>query len=107
MNDFLQMDVFFFISSLFFIVLLSVGIVISVYLFIFLNRIRKIINEVERLVTYVATESKDAIELVTSKIGEMMNNVGVVEKTAITIMGTLLANKFKKRAKIKKEAPKK
>jgi len=107
MNDFIQMDIFFFISSITSAVLLSVGIVISVYIFIFLKRIKKIINEVEKLVAYAATESKDVITMIVSKIDVMLDNVGVVEKTVLTIMGTLLAKKLKKRGKIKKDDQKK
>ena len=107
MNDFLQMDIFFFISSLVALVFLSLVVVVWIYVLIFIKRTKTIIDEIEKIVKYTVVEGKGVIDMLVSKIDSTFNNVGVVEKTVLTVIGSLLAKKNKKRGKIKKEVPKK
>ena len=107
MDKFIQMDIFFFISSLVGIVFLSVGIIIASYVFFFMKKLNNILAQIEHLIKYATVESEEAINLVTSRIDSILSNIGIVEKTAITVVSTLLAKKFKKRGKIKRDAPKK
>ncbi|HEY9886063.1 MAG TPA: hypothetical protein V6C96_02260 [Vampirovibrionales bacterium] len=107
MDKFIQMDIFFFISSLVGIGFLSLVIIVATYVFFFMKKVNKILAQIEHLIKYATVESEDALNMITSRIDSILSNIGIVEKTAITIVSTIFAKKIRKRAKIKKDAQKK
>lgn len=106
MNEFIQMDIFFFITSLIAIVILFFVTIIGIYVFILAYKIKKIMQEFEILAFYAAKTSKESIDLIKEKINNTLNQGQILERIIVSVLGTILAKSFSKRVKIKKDAPK-
>ena len=106
MNEFIQMDIFFFITSLIAIIILFFVTIIGVYLVVVIHKIKKVIREFELFALYATKTGKESIESIKEKIDTILNQGGVLERVIATALGTILAKTFSKRGKIKKDAPK-
>lgn len=106
MNEFIQMDIFFFITSLIAIIVLFFVTIIGIYLVLFVSKIKKVIQEFEVFALYATKTGKESVELIREKIDTILNEGGIIEKVIATILGTIMAKTFSKRGKIKKDAPK-
>lgn len=107
MNDFIQMDIFFFITSVAVLIFLTFMIVIGIYAVTIVRKIRVITNEVQKFVLYTTTEGKKSVESITDKIEEIINQGGIIERIIATTLGTIIAKSFGSHGKIKRDAPKK
>jgi hypothetical protein len=107
MDDFIQMDIFFFIASIAAIVCTIFITLIGIYVFRIVKKIKAITKEVEDFVLYTTTEGKKSVESITEKIEDIINQGGIIERIIATTLGTIIANSFKSRGKIKRDAPKK
>jgi hypothetical protein len=107
MNEFIQMDIFFFITSLIAFLFLFFVSIVGIYVFIIIRRIQKIIREVERFTTQASMVSLDSLTTVKEKIKEILNQGGIIERIVAVVLGTIIAKTFKTRGKIKKDARKK
>ncbi len=107
MNDFVQMDIFFFIASVASIVFLLFIIVIGLYVFSIVKKVRVIAQELQDFALYATSEGKKSLADLQDKIEDILNSGGVAERIIVTTLGTIIAKTFKNRAKIKKDARKK
>lgn len=107
MSDFVQMDIFFFITSIVALVLLFIVIILGVYLLLIVHKTKNIIKNIELFVLEATTTGLDSLDVIKSKIEEILNKGGIMERVIATALGTILAKSFKNRDKIKKDAPKK
>ena len=106
MNDFIQMDIFFFISSLIAFVVLFFVTVIGIYVIVIIHKIKKVIREFELFALYTTKTGRESVESIKDKINEILNQGGILERIVATALGTILAKSFKSRGKIKKDVPK-
>lgn len=107
MSDFLQMDIFFFITSVVLLILLFVVTLVGIYIILIVRKVKNIIKELEIFVKKATTSGLDSVDFLKAKVEETLNKGGLIERAIISILGTILAKSFKKRDKIKKDAPKK
>lgn len=107
MSDFVQMDIFFFITSVIALIFLFTVTVIAVYVILIIHKTKNIIKKFEIFVTDATSVGLDSIEIIKSKIEEILNKGGIMERVITSVLGTILARSFKSRDKIKKDAPKK
>jgi hypothetical protein len=107
MNDLIQMDIFFFITSVAVFVFVIFMIVIGTYLVTIVRKIRAITSEVQKFVLYTTTEGKKSVESIAEKIEDIINQGGIIERIIATTLGTIIAKSFGSRGKIKRDAPKK
>ena len=105
MNDFIQMDIFFFITSLIAIVALFFVTIIGIYLIFIIQKIKLVIKEFELFAKYATKSGTESIESIKNKIDEVLKNGGVFERIITIVLGTILAKSFSKRGKIKRDAP--
>jgi len=101
MSDFIQMDVFFFISSIGAIAFLIFTIVIGVYIFLIVRKIKSILKEFEKFALYSTTAGRESVEAIKDKIEEILNQGGIIERIVATALGTIIAKTFKRRGKMK------
>jgi hypothetical protein len=106
MTEFIQMDIFFFIASLVAVIILFFVTIIGVYIVLIIHKIRRVIKEFELFALYATQAGKESVESVRDKIGEILNQGGILERIIATTLGTILAKTFSRRGKIKKDAPK-
>lgn len=107
MNDFVQMDVFFFISSITSLIFLFFVLLIGLYVFLIVKKINHITKEFKDLSIHISQKGKETIDQISSKIETALNNGGTLEKIIASIVGTILAYYLGFRGKIKKDARKK
>lgn len=107
MSNFVQMDIFFFITSVIALIFLFGVTVVGVYIILIVRKVKKIIKEIELFVEEVTTAGLDSIEVIKSKIEDILNKGGIMERVIATALGTILAKSFKNHGKIKKDAQKK
>ena len=106
MNDFIQMDIFFFISSLIGLIILFFVVIIGIYLVLIIHKIKKVIREFELFALYATKTGKESVESIKQKIDEILNQGGILERIVATALGTILAKSFQSRGKMRKDAPK-
>ncbi len=106
MNDFIQMDIFFFISSLVGIVALFFVIIIGIYVILIIQKIKLVIREFELFAKFATKTGKESIESIKEKIDEVLSQGGILERIIASALGTILAKTFSRHGKIKKGVPK-
>ena len=106
MNEFVQMDIFFFITTVVALVFLVLITIVGTYIFLLVRKIHKIINEVKEIIQLLRTQGGESLGVIKEKIDSILNNVGWVEKSIIAALGTIIAKTFVKRGKISKEVQK-
>jgi hypothetical protein len=106
MNEFIQMDIFFFITSLIAIIFLFFVTIVGIYIILIIQKIKFIIKEFELFVKYATTTGKESVASIKEKIDEVLNQGGMLERIITATLGTILAKTFSKRGKIKKGARK-
>lgn len=106
MNEFVQMDIFFFITTVVALVFLVLITIVGTYIFLLVRKIHKIINEVKEIIQLLRTQGGESLGAIKEKIDSILSNVGWVEKSIIAALGTIIAKTFAKRGKIKKEVQK-
>ena len=107
MNDFVQMDIFFFIASVAAIAFLIFTILIGVYVFKIVKNIKEISKDLQDLAVYARSEGRKTVGDVRDKVDQVLNGGSFVERTVVSTLGTIIAKTFKSRGKIKKDVPKK
>jgi len=107
MNEFVQMDIFFFISSIAAIVVLLFMVIIGLYVFLIIKKVHIIVKEIKNLVCYASLQSQESIESIKIKIDSILSNASWVERVVVAGLGTILAKTIHKHGKIKKDVPKK
>ena len=107
MNEFVQMDIFFFITSIVAIVILLFVLLIGLYVFLIIKKVNMIVKEIKNLVSYTSLQGQESIESIKIKIDSILSNASWVERVVVAGLGTILAKTIKKHGKIKKDAPKK
>lgn len=107
MNDFVQMDIFFFITSLVALVFLILLTVCGVYIVLWIKKIHTIISDLKEIIRFAKVHGENSIELIKNKIEHILDNAGWIEKSIIVSIATFIAKKTKKYGKIKKDVPKK
>jgi small basic protein len=106
MNDFIQMDIFFFISSVIAILFLFFVTVIGIYVFLIIKKIYYISEQFKKLSEYLTSKTSQTADTILGKINSMLQGAGPVEKFMATFVGTIIAQSLKFRGKIKKDARK-
>lgn len=106
MNDFIQMDIFFFITSLIALVVLFFLVVYGIYIFLIIQKIKLVIREFELFAKYATKTGMESVDSIKSKIEETLSQGGILERIVATALGTILAKSFARRGKIKRDAPK-
>ena len=106
MNDFIQMDIFFFISSLIAIVTLFFVVIIGIYIVLIIQKIKLVIRQFELFAKFATKTGTESIESIKNKIDEVLSQGGILERIVATALGTILAKTFSHRGRIKKDAPK-
>lgn len=107
MDQFMQMEIFFFITSIAAIVFLLFVIVAGIYVFLIIRKVHTIVHEAKLFAQYASGQGKDSLEMIKAKIEDILSHGGMTERVVATALGTIIAKTFKGRAKIKPEAPKK
>lgn len=107
MDQFLQMDIFFFIASVAAVVVLLIATVVGIYVWLIIKRVNAIVREVRALVAHASTQGKLSIDVIKDRIEALLSGGGVTERIVATALGTIIAKTFKGRGKIRSEAPKK
>lgn len=107
MNDFLQMDIFFFITSFATIAFTILTVVIGLYLFSIVRKVKIIVQELQDFALYASSEGKKTVTDLQVKIDDILNSGGVMERVIVTTLGTIIAKTFKSHVKIKREVLKK
>lgn len=106
MNEFLQMDIFFFITSLIAIVALFFVTIIGIYSILIIQKIKLVIREFELFAKYATKTGIESVDSIKDKIDEVLSQGGILERIVATALGTILAKSFARRGKIRKDAPK-
>lgn len=106
MNEFIQMDIFFFITSLIAILVLFFIVIVGIYILLIIRRVKKITREIEKFIDQATAMGLDSLTGIKDKIQDILNQGGIVERIIATALGTIIAKSFKSRGKIKKDAPK-
>lgn len=106
MTEFIQMDIFFFITSLVAIVALFFVTVIGIYLLLIIQKVKLVIREFELFAKYATKTGRESVDSIKDKIDEVLSQGGILERIVATALGTILAKTFSRRGKIKKDAPK-
>ncbi len=106
MENFIQMDIFFFVTSLLVLIILFFVTILGIYIFIIVNKIKNIVKEFEYLSTYVNQQGRQSFDSIKNKIESILDGRGMMERIIVATLGTILAKVFKSRGKIKKDAPK-
>lgn len=106
MNEFIQMDIFFFITSLIAILVLFFIVIVGIYVFLIIRRVQKITREIEKFIDQATIMGLDSLTVIKDKIQDILNQGGIVERIIATALGTIIAKSFKSRGKIKKDARK-
>jgi hypothetical protein len=107
MNEFMQMEIFFFISSIAAIIVLLFGTIVGLYLFLIVKKVNAVAKEFKKLAEYSSQQGKDTLEMVKTKIEDILNHGGATERIVATALGTIIAKTFRGRGKMSKDAPKK
>jgi hypothetical protein len=107
MDQFMQMEIFFFIASVAAIVALLFVVVVGLYVFLIVRKTHSIIHEARLFAQFASSQGKDSLEMIKNKIEDILSRGGATERVIATALGTILAKTFKGRAKMKPEAPKK
>ena len=107
MNDFVQMDIFFFITSLVGVVALFFVTIIGIYLILIVQKIKLVIKEFELFAKYATKAGQESVDAIKKTIDHTLNDGGIVERIIASALGTILAKTFARRGKIRKDAPKK
>lgn len=102
MNEFIQMDVFFFISSVASIIFLALATIIGVYVFLILKKIHHIVKDMKEISAHISQKTSETTDTISSKVEALLSDVGPVEKTIATVLGIILAQSISFRGKIKK-----
>lgn len=106
MSDFIQMDIFFFISSLIAIVALFFVTIIGIYIILIIQKIKLVIRQFELFAKFATKTGTESIESIKNKIDEVLSQGGLLERIVATALGTILAKTFSRRGRIKKDVPK-
>lgn len=106
MNEFIQMDIFFFITSLIALVALFFVTIIGIYAILIIQKIKLVIREFELFAKYATKTGRESVDSVKEKIDEVLNQGGILERIVATALGTILAKSFARRGKMKKDVPK-
>lgn len=106
MNDFIQMDIFFFISSITAIIFLLLIAVVGVYVFLIVKKVNQITKEFRDLSLHISQKTSEATESISEKIDALLSHTGPVEKMVAAVIGTILARIFSFRGKMKRGARK-
>ncbi|MEN9921157.1 MAG: hypothetical protein RLZZ517_135 [Candidatus Parcubacteria bacterium] len=106
MDQFLQMDIFFFITSLVALVALFFVVVIGIYAILIIQKIKLVIREFELFAKFATKTGMESVESIKEKIDEVLSQGGILERIVATALGTILAKSFARRGKIKKDVPK-
>lgn len=106
MNDFMQMNIFFFVSSISSIILLVLATIIGVYVFLIVKKIHRIVEDMKELSAHISQKTSETTDTISSKVEALMSNVGPVEKTIATILGIILAQSISFRGKMKRDVRK-
>lgn len=104
MNDFIQMDIFFFIASTVALIILFFITVIGIYLVVIIRKIKNMTQEFEKFLIHTTNNTKELIEMIKQKLEEILNKGGIIERVVATVLGTILAKTFQNHGKIKKDA---
>ncbi len=107
MNDFVQMDIFFFIASVAVVIFLLFVVVIGVYVVHIVKNLKAVSKDLQDLAVYARSEGRKTVTEVRDKVDQVLNGGSFIEKTVVSTLGTIIAKTFKSRGKIKKEVPKK
>lgn len=107
MSEFMQMEIFFFISSIAAIIVLLLGTVAGLYVYLILKKVHAIVKETKGLIEFSSQQGKITLEMVKDKIESLLDRGGATERIVATTLGTIITKTFKGRGKIKKDAPKK
>lgn len=107
MDQFMQMEIFFFITSVAAIVFLLFVTIVGIYACLIVMKINAAVREFRMFVQFASDHGKDSLEMVKAKIEDILNHGGMTERVVATALGTIISKTFKGRAKIKTEAPKK
>ena len=106
MSDFIQMDIFFFITSLASLIVLFFAIIIGIYIVLIVYRVKKIVKTFEEFALYTTQTGRESIDSIKEKIEDTLSQGGIIERIVATALGTIIAKSFKNRGKIKKDVPK-
>jgi hypothetical protein len=106
MTDFIQMDIFFFITSVVAFVILFFVVIVGIYVVWIVYKIKKIVKEFEKFALYTTSTGRESLGTIKDKINEILNQGGILERIVATVLGTIIAKTFKSRGKMKKDAPK-
>lgn len=107
MSEFMQMEIFFFISSIAAIIALLIVTVAGIYVYMILKKVHAIIRETKGLIEFSSQQGRITLEMVKDKIESLLERGGATERIVATALGTIITKTFKGRGKIKKDAPKK
>ncbi len=103
----MQMEIFFFIASVAAIIFLLFATVVGIYVAIIMRRVNAIVREAKAFVAEMRQEGKISLEMIRERVDQILSRGGAIERIVVTSLGTILAKTIKKRAKIKRDAPKK
>jgi ABC-type multidrug transport system fused ATPase/permease subunit len=105
MDKFIQMDIFFFISSLIAFFVLFFVIVIGLYIFLIVRKINKLTKITKEFTAHLSQKGRETTDSMSQAFQSILKETGVIHKIVKAVFAVLLTKIF--HATIKKEARKK
>jgi hypothetical protein len=101
------MDIFFFITSIVAIVVLVFLTTVGVYVFLIIQKVKKHCKRIKKICFFTSLQSQESVESIKDKIEEILKSRWVSSNESLQLhWGLFLQKLFKKRGKMKKDAPK-
>lgn len=91
MDKFIQMDIFFFITSVIGFMVLFFVTVIGVYVFLITRRIHALTKSFEQFVTHLSQKGKEASDVISKKLESLIKDTGIIQKIAKSVFAVLIS----------------
>jgi hypothetical protein len=105
MDKFIQMDIFFFITSVIGFVVLFFAVLIGIYVFLITKRIHALTKSFQEFVTHVSKKGSEASDILSEKFESLIKETGIIQKVAKSLFAVLISKII--HGTIKKDARKK
>jgi uncharacterized protein YoxC len=100
-NEFIQMNVFFFIASIA-MILLTIGLVVAIiFIIIVIRKINKIVDQTKEFAEVLVKEGEETLDIVKTRTNEILSNDGLPQKILATILGVIITKVVGKKIKRK------
>lgn len=101
MDEFIQMDVFFFIASIGTVLLIVGLVIIMIFVIVVIKKINKIVDQTKQFADVLVREGEETIDLVKTRTSEILNTNGIPQKVLGMILGAVVTKIVGKKIKKK------